>query len=47
MALEHFKASTFTSYTEITPEGSMVLLVFEQKETPAGKTWSTACLAHT
>lgn len=35
MALEHFKASTFTSYTEITPEGSMVLLVFEQKETPA------------
>eukprot|EP00064_Thunnus_orientalis_P001162 superscaffoldBa00000076_g1164 len=35
MALDHFKASTFTSYTEIKPEGSMVLLVFEQKETPA------------
>ncbi|KAM7392783.1 hypothetical protein PAMA_007746 [Pampus argenteus] len=33
-ALEYYKASTFTSYTEINPEASMVSLVMEKKETP-------------
>lgn len=38
MALNHFKASTFTSYTELKPEKSMVLLVLGKKDNPAGKT---------
>ncbi|KAG8010748.1 Transforming growth factor beta receptor type 3, partial [Nibea albiflora] len=34
-ALTHFKASTFTSYTELSPEDSMVLLVLGKMEKPA------------
>lgn len=37
-ALTHFKASTFTSYTELSPEDSMVLLVLGKMEKPTGKT---------
>ncbi|XP_027138073.1 endoglin isoform X3 [Larimichthys crocea] len=33
-ALTHFKASTFTSYTELSPEDSMVLLVLGKMEKP-------------
>lgn len=35
-ALNHFKASTFTSYTELTPEDSTMLLVLRQKDNQAG-----------
>ncbi|XP_034403493.1 endoglin [Cyclopterus lumpus] len=34
-ALDHFKASTFTSYTELRPEGSMVSLVLGKKDNSA------------
>ncbi|KAF1377601.1 hypothetical protein PFLUV_G00202470 [Perca fluviatilis] len=34
-ALDHFKASTFTSYTELEPKESMVLLVLGKKDNPA------------
>ncbi|XP_078127143.1 endoglin [Sander vitreus] len=34
-ALDHFKASTFTSYTELEPKESMVLLVLRKKDNPA------------
>ncbi|KAI3362274.1 hypothetical protein L3Q82_012588, partial [Scortum barcoo] len=34
-ALDYFKASTFTSYTELTSVDSMVLLVLENKDSPA------------
>ncbi|XP_074546937.1 endoglin isoform X2 [Halichoeres trimaculatus] len=34
-ALSHFSASTFTSYTELRPEGSLVLLVLGRKDSPA------------
>ncbi|XP_059213877.1 endoglin [Centropristis striata] len=34
-ALDHFRASTFTSYTELRPEDSMVLLVLGKKDNPA------------
>lgn len=37
-ALDYFKASTFTSYTELRPEGSMVSLVLGKKDNSAGKT---------
>lgn len=37
-ALNHFKASTFTSYTEVTPKDSVMLLVLEQKDNRAGET---------
>ncbi|XP_044029207.1 endoglin isoform X2 [Siniperca chuatsi] len=33
-ALDHFKASTFTSYTELRPEDSLVLLVLGKKDNP-------------
>lgn len=36
-ALNHFKASTFTSYTELRPEDSMILLVLRRNEKTAGK----------
>lgn len=36
-ALNHFKASTFTSYTELKPEDSMILLVLRSKDNPAGE----------
>lgn len=35
-ALDHFKADTFTSYTEMRPEGSQLLLVLG-RDSPAGK----------
>ncbi|XP_054468466.1 endoglin isoform X2 [Anoplopoma fimbria] len=34
-ALDHFKASTFTSYTELRPEDSVVSLVLGKKDNPA------------
>lgn len=34
-ALDHFKATTFTSYTELRPEDSAVLLVLGRKDNPA------------
>ncbi|KAM6975878.1 endoglin [Tautogolabrus adspersus] len=34
-ALEHFKATTFTSYTELRPEDSVVLLVLGKKDNAA------------
>ncbi|XP_023139547.2 endoglin [Amphiprion ocellaris] len=34
-ALDHFKVTTFTSYTEIRPEDSMILLVLRKKDNPA------------
>lgn len=37
-ALNHFKASTFTSYTEVTPKDSTMLLVLGQKDNQAGET---------
>ncbi|XP_076614478.1 endoglin isoform X2 [Chaetodon auriga] len=40
-ALNHFKASTFTSYTELRPEESMILLVLGKKENPAVKETAT------
>lgn len=36
-ALSHFKASAFTSYTEVTPKDSAVLLVLGQKDEQAGE----------
>lgn len=36
-ALNHFKASAFTSYTEVTPKDSAVLLVLGQKDKQAGE----------
>lgn len=37
-ALEHFRVTTFTSYTELRPEDYMVMLVLRKKDNPAGKT---------
>lgn len=34
-ALDHFKASTFTSYTEIQPKDSVVVLVLGKKDNPS------------
>lgn len=36
-ALNHFKASAFTSYTEVTPTDSAMLLVLGQKDKQAGE----------
>lgn len=36
-ALNHFKASAFTSYTEVTPKDSAMLLVLGQKDKQAGE----------
>lgn len=33
-ALEHFKTTSFTSYTEILPQGSMTVLRLQKKDTP-------------
>ncbi len=37
-ALNHFKATTFTSYTEVRPEDSTILLVLGKKGNPPGET---------
>lgn len=36
-ALNKFKASAFTSYTEVTPKDSVMLLVLGQKDKQAGE----------
>lgn len=36
-ALNYFKASTFTSYTEVTPEDSVMMLVLGQKDNQEGE----------
>lgn len=40
-ALNHFKASTFTSYTELRSGNSMIFLVLGRKGGPAGMTINT------
>lgn len=36
-ALNHFKVSAFTSYTEVTPEDSIMLLVVGREDNRAGE----------
>lgn len=43
-ALEYFKASTFTSYTELTPDTSVMNLHLEIKNIPGGKMVKDTCL---